>query len=102
MAAPMIAWVLDTHYRHLFHSEARAERALLVFEQAESVLTPMMENLEARYAGVNVFSLPSVGDEETRRHIELGVKGDPVQVHAAFAEMCAELERMRAEYRELP
>jgi len=102
MAGPMIAWVLDTHYRHLFHSEARAERALLVFEQAESVLTPLMENLEARYPGVNVFSLPSVGDEKTRRHIELGVKGDPVQVPAAYAEMRAELERMRAEYRELP
>jgi molybdopterin-biosynthesis enzyme MoeA-like protein len=102
MAGPMIAWVLDTHYRHLFHSEARAERALLVFEQAESVLTPLMENLEARYPGVNVFSLPSVGDEKTRRHIELGVKGDPVQVQAAFDEMRAELERMKAEYQELP
>lgn len=99
MAWPMIAWVLDTHYRDLFHREARAERALLVFEQAESALTPLMENLEARYPGVNVFSLPSVGDEETRRHIELGVKGDPVQVGSAFADMCAELARVKAEYR---
>jgi molybdopterin-biosynthesis enzyme MoeA-like protein len=34
MAWPMIAWVLDTHYAGLFHAEARAERALLVYEQA--------------------------------------------------------------------
>jgi molybdopterin-biosynthesis enzyme MoeA-like protein len=99
MAWPMIAWVLDTHYRDLFHREARAERALLVVEQAEAVLTPLMERMEAAYPGVNVFSLPSVGDVKTRRHIELGVKGDPVQVDAAFGEMCAELDRMEAEYR---
>ena len=98
MAWPMIAWVLDTHYRELFHREARAERALLVYGQAEAVLTPLMERLEAAWPGVNVFSLPSVGDMKTRRHIELGVKGDPLQVDAAFGEMCAELTRMAAEY----
>jgi molybdopterin-biosynthesis enzyme MoeA-like protein len=101
MAGPMIAWVLDTWYRDLFHCEARAERALLVYGQAESVLTPLMEGLQARYPGIRVFSLPSVGDATTRRHIELGVKGDPVQVAPAFEEMCAELVRMRAEYQSL-
>jgi molybdopterin-biosynthesis enzyme MoeA-like protein len=98
MAWPMIAWVLDTHYRELFHREARLERALLVYGQAEAALTPLMERLEAAWPAVNVFSLPSVGDMQTRRHIELGVKGDPFQVDAAFAEMCAELTRMAAEY----
>jgi molybdopterin-biosynthesis enzyme MoeA-like protein len=98
MAWPMIAWVLDTCYSDMFHREARAERALLVYGQAESVLTPLMERLEASYPDVNVFSLPSVGDMRTRRHIELGVKGDPVQVGAAFEEMCTELTRMGAEY----
>jgi molybdopterin-biosynthesis enzyme MoeA-like protein len=102
MAWPMIAWVLDTQYGHLFHREARAERALLVYGQAEAVLTPLMERLEANYPGVNVFSLPSVGDMKTRRHIELGVKGDPVQVASAFDDMCAELARMGAEYQPLP
>jgi molybdopterin-biosynthesis enzyme MoeA-like protein len=98
MAWPMIAWVLDTCYASLFHREAHIERALLVYEQAEAALTPLMENLEARYPGVNVFSLPSVGDERTRRHIELGVKGDPELVTPAFADMCSELDRMGAEY----
>jgi molybdopterin-biosynthesis enzyme MoeA-like protein len=98
MAWPMIAWVLDTHYAKLFHAEARAERALLVYQQAEAALTPLMEALQAGYPGVRVFSLPSVGDAHTRRHIELGVKGQPDQVDAAFAAMRAELDRLGAQY----
>jgi molybdopterin-biosynthesis enzyme MoeA-like protein len=97
MAWPMIAWVLDTHYSTLFHREAHVE----VYGQAESALTPLMERLEAAYPDVNVFSLPSVGDDKTRRHIELGVKGDPTQVDAAFDEMCTELTRVGAEYQRL-
>jgi molybdopterin-biosynthesis enzyme MoeA-like protein len=101
MAWPMIAWVLDTRYAGLFHGEARAERALLVYEQAEAALTPLMESLQAAYPGARVFSLPSVGDEQTRRHIELGVKGQPEQVDAAYAAMRAELDRVGAEYQPL-
>ncbi len=98
MAWPMIAWVLDTQYSALFDREPHVERAVLVYEQAEAVLTPLMERLEAAYPGVNVFSLPSVGDDRTRRHIELGVKGDPELVAPAFADMCAELDRTGVEY----
>lgn len=98
MSWPMIEWVLDTHYRHLFNQVPHAEHALLVFETAESLLTPLMVRLEAEYPLIKVFSLPSVGDAQTRRHIELGVKGEPAQAAAAFAEMCAELDAMRAEY----
>jgi molybdopterin-biosynthesis enzyme MoeA-like protein len=101
MAWPMIAWVLDSCYAGLFHAEARAERALLVYGQAEATLTPLMESLQALYPGVRVFSLPSVGDAATRRHIELGVKGQPEQVLAAFAAMRAELDRVGAEYQAL-
>lgn len=99
MAWPMIAWVLDTHYSHLFNRTPHAEQSVLVFEVAESALTPLMEEIEARFAAVRVFSLPSVGDAVTRRHIELGVKGEPAQTAAAFAHMCAELDRMNAEYK---
>jgi molybdopterin-biosynthesis enzyme MoeA-like protein len=101
MAWPMIAWVLDTQYSGLFDREAHVERALLVYEQAEAALTPLMERLETAWPGVNVFSLPSVGDEQTRRHIELGVKGDPELVAPAFSDMCAELDRLEAEYQPL-
>ncbi|TFW34209.1 competence/damage-inducible protein A [Massilia horti] len=98
MAWPMIAWVLDTHYAGLFHAQARAERSLLVYEQAEAALTPLMEAIEQHYAGVRVFSLPCVGDAHTRPNIELGVKGPPEQVEAAFAMMRSELDWRGAEY----
>lgn len=98
MAWPMIAWVLDQHYSHLFHQKPHAEKAVLVFETAEATLTPLMEALEAKYANVKVFSLPSVGSDTVRRHIELGVKGDPAQVQLAFEEMLMGLDEFQAEY----
>jgi hypothetical protein len=57
-----------------------------------------METIEVHYPGVRVFSLPSVGEDGSRRHIELGVKGKPDEVAPAFAAMRAELDRVGAEY----
>jgi molybdopterin-biosynthesis enzyme MoeA-like protein len=92
MAWPMIEWVLDTEYAHLHHAMAHAERSLYVFELMESTLTPLMEKIETDFPGVRVFSLPSVGDAErggvfARRHIDLGVKGEPEAVAAAFVKL---------------
>ncbi|HEY3536334.1 MAG TPA: molybdopterin-binding protein [Trinickia sp.] len=92
MAWPMIEWVLDTKYAQMHHQVAHAERSLLVFELMESTLTPLMEKIEADFPGVRVFSLPSVGDAErggvyARRHIDLGVKGEPEAVAAAFVKL---------------
>jgi molybdopterin-biosynthesis enzyme MoeA-like protein len=99
MAGPMIEWVLDTIYPHLFHQVPRLEKSVLVYEAMESTLTPMMEAIEAEFPQVKVFSLPHVGDAQTRRHIELGVKGDPVQVGEAFGRMTAGLDLLNMEYR---
>jgi molybdopterin-biosynthesis enzyme MoeA-like protein len=92
MAWPMIEWVLDTKYAHLHHAMPHAEKSLLVFELPESTLTPLMEKIERDFPGVRVFSLPSVGDAErggiyARRHIDLGVKGEPEAVAAAFVKL---------------
>jgi hypothetical protein len=51
-----------------------------------------MERIEQDFPGVRVFSLPSVGDAErggiyARRHIDLGVKGEPEAVAAAFVKL---------------
>ncbi|MFC0169292.1 competence/damage-inducible protein A [Pseudoduganella danionis] len=98
MAWPMIEWVLDQHYSHLYNRAPRIEQSVLVYEAAESALTPLMQMLEADYPGVKIFSLPSVGDAQTRRHIELGVKGEPVQTAAAFRQLCAELTKLHVEF----
>jgi molybdopterin-biosynthesis enzyme MoeA-like protein len=99
MAQPMIEWVLDNHYSHLFHQVARSEKSVLVYEAMESALTPLMEQLEAEFPLVKVFSLPNVGDANTRRHIELGVKGDPAQTVLAFDKMIATLDQFKYEYK---
>jgi molybdopterin-biosynthesis enzyme MoeA-like protein len=73
---------------------------LLVFDTAESQITPLMEDVEARFARVKAFSLPSVGDGQdgrpARRHIELGVRGPPEDVDAAFALLQVGLARLGA------
>lgn len=100
MAHPMIEWVLDTHYAHLHHAEPWAEDAIRVFEAAESSLVDLMSALEARH-GVTVFSLPHLGSDGVRRHIELGAKGAPTAVSAAMAEMREEVARRGYEWEAL-
>ena len=107
MAWSMIEWVLDSRYQSLHHGNPRDERSLLVFELPESTLTPLMERIEADFAGVRVFSLPSVGDQErggmwARRHIDLGVKGTPETVAAAFAKLREGVVALGGEIREMP
>jgi molybdopterin-biosynthesis enzyme MoeA-like protein len=83
MARPMVEWVLDTRYRSLFERDRWSEESILVYEAGESQLIPAMEAVGALYAGVKVFSLPSMGEDGSRRHVELGVRGDPRQVSEA-------------------
>jgi molybdopterin-biosynthesis enzyme MoeA-like protein len=83
MAWPMFEWVLDTHYAHLFHAHPTAERVMIVRGLAEAVLTPLMEQVQRGAPGVKVFSLPRLNPQ--RYEIELGVKGPPGLIEAAFA-----------------
>ncbi|KQQ47130.1 damage-inducible protein [Duganella sp. Leaf126] len=100
MAWPMIEWVLDNKYANLFNRAPHLEQSVLVYEAAESALTPLMVELESRYPRVKVFSLPSVGDATTRRHIELGVKGEPAQTLEAFQSLRDALARLEVEFSE--
>jgi molybdopterin-biosynthesis enzyme MoeA-like protein len=86
MAWPMMEWVLDWRYAHLHGAAKSVERSVIVFGAMEASLTPLMEDIEARFPGVKVFSLPSVDHPQWGRHIELGVKAgdDPVEAYAAL------------------
>jgi molybdopterin-biosynthesis enzyme MoeA-like protein len=89
MAAPMMAWCLDTYYRDLFHQENWIEQSFIVPKGIESTLTPLMEHIESSFPGVKVFSLPSVGDSSrpgvyAQRHIELGIKGEASLIPGAW------------------
>jgi molybdopterin-biosynthesis enzyme MoeA-like protein len=87
MAWPMVEWVLDTKYRDRFNAQEWKEQSILVFEAGESQLIPAMQAVEANYKGVKVFSLPSMGQDGSRIHVELGVRGDPAQVEPAMQKL---------------
>ena len=91
MAHPMIEAVLDGRYASLKGSQASSERSVIVFGSMEATLTPLMEQIEATFRGVKVFSLPSVDHPTLGRHIELGVKGRAPDVDAAYRELLAGL-----------
>jgi len=91
MAWPMIEWVLDQHYAKLHGQGAQCEKSVIVFGAMEATLTPLMERIEAQFAGVKVFSLPSVDHPQWGRHIELGVKGKAELLDAPYRELMAGL-----------
>lgn len=96
MAWPMIEWVLDTRYRHLHRQAAWVEQSVIVYGSLEATLTPLMEEIERRFHGVKVFSLPSVDHPQHGRHIELGVKGEPARVAQAYLDLLAGLRQLDA------
>jgi molybdopterin-biosynthesis enzyme MoeA-like protein len=83
MAWPMTEWLLDTRYRHLLDRDRWSEESILVYEAGESQLIAAMDAVGAGFPGIKVFSLPSMGEDGSRRHVELGVRGDPDQVPPA-------------------
>ncbi len=95
MAHPMIEWVLDTFYSAEFQPVAgKVEKAFLLTGPLayESALLDLMERIVATYPSLRLFSLPSLIGKE-RKHLELGVEGEPSLVDQAMAEIQAEVER---------
>lgn len=87
MAWPMVEWVLDTLYPELARPPGASERSVIVFGAMEASLTPLMQAVEATHPGIKVFSLPSVDHPVYGRHIELGVKGVPERLAAAYEQL---------------
>jgi molybdopterin-biosynthesis enzyme MoeA-like protein len=84
MAWPMVEWALDTLYGDRFDSQRWGEASILVFEAGESQLIPAMKAVEAAFPAIKVFSLPSMGQDGSRIHVELGVRGAPAEVGPAM------------------
>jgi molybdopterin-biosynthesis enzyme MoeA-like protein len=97
MAWPMIEWVLDTLYPALQGRPAQRERSVIVYGRMEAMLTPLMEEVERRFAGIKVFSLPCVDEQHAHgRHIELGVKGAVEVADDAFVVLRKGLDALSA------
>ena len=95
MAWPMIEALLDGAYRHLHRQDAWQERSVVVMGAMEATLTPLMETIEREHP-VKVFSLPSVDHPTYGRHIDLGVKGAPAAVDAAYPVLVEGLKALGA------
>jgi len=84
MAHPMVEWVLDTHYRHLFHQQDYTELSILVMDAGESQLIDLMNHIVQKYPELKLFSLPKL---DSRRTTEVGVKGAAAMANAALEEI---------------
>jgi len=84
MAHPMMEWVLDTHYPHLFNQQVVIEASILVMDAGESQLLDLMNQIVSNHPETKLFSLPKL---DTRRTIELGVKGSANEVELAINEI---------------
>ncbi len=84
MAHPMVEWVLDTHYQHLFHQQDYTELSILVMDAGESQLIDLMNHIVQKYPELKLFSLPKL---DNRRTTEVGVKGAAAMAHAALEEI---------------
>ena len=81
MAWPMVEWVLDTHYSHLFNKTPNIEWRWDILGVPESSLLNMMNELLETFAEVGLSSLPSTvkrGDL-----IDFGLKGPQKDVEKA-------------------
>lgn len=95
MAHPMVEWVLDNFYAHLFNRTEKVEQAFLLTgpNAYESALLDLMERIVADYPDLRLFSLPSLTSDGVRRHLELGVEGAPERVELAMAAIRREVEQ---------
>lgn len=91
MAHPMVEWVLDTYYPHLFHQQDYIEASILVFDAGESQLIDMMQEILTVHTEIKLFSLPKL---DARRTIELGVKGPNNAVQTAMLDLQQRLTLM--------
>jgi len=98
MSWPMLEWVLDTELAHLHYAVPSDEQAIIVYEAVESALLDLMNRIAQDYPKATLFSLPSFGGEGVRRHIELGMRGEPESVAMAMAEIRAEVAQRGLEW----
>ncbi|HNJ49276.1 MAG TPA: molybdopterin-binding protein [Accumulibacter sp.] len=95
MAHPMAEWALDSFHADLFSRQPKVEKAFLLTgaNAYESALLDLMERIVADYPSLRLFSLPSMGEDGQRRHLELGVEGEPALVDQAMDSIRQEVER---------
>jgi molybdopterin-biosynthesis enzyme MoeA-like protein len=91
MSHPMLEWVLETYYSHLFQKHVISEASILVMDAGESALLQLMQTFVEKYPQLKLFSLPKLDD---RRTTELGMKGNYEEVMIAITEIKQAIEAL--------
>jgi molybdopterin-biosynthesis enzyme MoeA-like protein len=92
MAWPMMEWVLDSKYRHLFNRIAFAEEIIVIHDAGESHLIDAMNRIVTGFPSTKLSSLPQ--HLPGGRVIELSIRGDPVAVPIAMQQMKNEVHNL--------
>ena len=92
MAWPMMEWVLDSRYRHLFNQTPFAEEIIIVHEAGESSLIDAMERIVSGFPTTKLSSLPRHLPDG--RIIEISIRGDPAAVPGAMGQMKTEVHNL--------
>ena len=100
MAWPMITWVLETKYVHLFHQTPFTEEIILIERAGESDLLDAMNYIVAHFPTTKLSSLPQfIARAEGGRLIELSIRGDPAAVPIAMYEMKQQIHNLGFDFR---
>jgi molybdopterin-biosynthesis enzyme MoeA-like protein len=97
MAWPMVEWVLDLYYSHLFNETPNVEWRWDIFDVPESSLLNMMNELLATFPKVRLSSLPST--EKRGELIDFGLKGPVEEVEKAAKWLEKQLDNRAIEYK---
>jgi molybdopterin-biosynthesis enzyme MoeA-like protein len=96
MAKPMIQWVLDTKYKHLFSDDPDIEVRWDLHKVGESDLMSTMTKLLDCFPGVGLSSLPSSAKHNWK--IDFGLKGQRNKVEEAAKWFELQLQALSVNY----
>ena len=96
MATPMIEWVLDTKYTHLFSNHPDIDVRWNLHQVGESELMMTMRNLLDSFPDVALSSLPRSKNKGWM--IDFGLKGQPKEVEKAGEWFETQLQTMQISF----
>jgi len=97
MSWPMVEWVLDTHYSHLFNEHPDVDVRWDILGVPESTLLDMMNTLLDTFPEVRLSSLPNT--QHRGELIDFGLKGKQVKVDEAGQWLENQLDAMKIAYK---
>ena len=97
MSWPMVEWVLDTHYSHLFNEHPDVDWRWDILNVPESTILDMMNTLLETFPKVRLSSLPNT--QRRGELIDFGLKGQRADVEKAGKWLEGQLDEMNIRHK---